>query len=73
MPNQPDKIITVEECDTNTNRAVRNVKILRGLADCHEQLIHEKAVAEVWRSIKHHIEKGVVLTMDSQGAIHTQK
>ena len=70
--NQPDRIITVEECDKNITLAVRNLKILRSMENSKDQVIEQKATITVWESVKHHIENGVVLTMDSQGVFHKQ-
>jgi hypothetical protein len=68
--NQPDKstqILTVEECDKNIARILRNVKILYDIDAPEAQIIDQDAELKVWKSLKYHIEHGEKLIIDDKG------
>lgn len=67
---QSDKsvqIITVEECDKNIARILRNVKILYDIDAPETQIIEQDAELKVWKSLKYHIEHGEKLIRDENG------
>ena len=61
------RLITVEECDKNINRALRNIKMLYDMENSDDQLIDQKATVKVWKSLKYHIEHGEKLIIDDKG------
>ena len=61
------RLITVEECDKNINRALRNIKMLYDMENSDDQLIEQKATVKVWESLKYHIEHGEKLIIDDKG------
>lgn len=71
--NQSDKttrMVTVEECDKNIARVLRNLKMLNDMEAPEEKIIDQDAELKVWKSLKYHIENGTIITMDSQGMLH---
>jgi hypothetical protein len=69
---QSDKsaqLITVEECDKNIARIMRNIKILFDIDAPETQVIEQDAELKVWKSLKYHIEHGEKLFMDDQGRL----
>lgn len=70
--NQSDKStqkLTVEECDKNIARILRNVKMLYDMDAPEEKIINQDAELKVWKSLKYHIEHGAMLTINDKGVI----
>jgi hypothetical protein len=60
----------VEECDRNITRVLRNIKMLYDMEAPDKKVVDQDAELKVWKSIKHHIEHGIILTMNSEGVLH---
>jgi len=61
------RLITVEECDKNIARVLRNVKMLYDMDAPEEKIIDQDAELKVWKSLKYHIEHGEKLIIDDKG------
>jgi len=61
------RLITVEECDKNIARVLRNLKILFDMDAPEEKIIDQDAELKVWKSLKYHIEHREKLIIDDKG------